>query len=187
MRRITVSLDNDTSMKLDELSNGKTFSETIRTAISNFYDFKKSSRLDPIFINSISELLSRREHVIVDTGLWTAILEELNGNAGEDFWRTVAEVGREHGFLLSRKGIKEVYDVLKYFEMENWYRVKGISEKSYVLVLTVKAETKILCRFLENVFKALDKPVEIFEGNRKLIVIENLLDSESELMRKYLD
>ncbi|RLI77183.1 CopG family transcriptional regulator [Archaeoglobales archaeon] len=187
-RRITVSLDDEIFKMLEELSkkDGKTVSEVVRCAISNYYRIT-SKNIESEVIETLYDLLLEREHVIVDVGLWTAILEELNKKAEDDFWKIVGEIGREYGILLKRKGLKEVNDVLKYFESENWYRVKTISNDTYVLVLTVKAEAKILSVFLQNVFKVLEISVEIFEGWRKLIVAEKLLNDRAELVRKYLD
>lgn len=187
-RRITVSLDDEIFKILEELSkkDDKTISEVVRCAISNYYRIA-SKNIEPKVIETLSDLLLEREHVIVDVGLWTAILEELNKKAEDEFWKIVGDIGREYGILLKRKGLKGVNDVLKYFESENWYRVKTISNDTHILVLTVKAEVKILSVFLQNVFKVLEIPVEIFEGWRKLIVAEKLLNDRAELVRKYLD
>jgi len=189
MRRITVSLDSETSRMVEELVDkyNKTISEIIRSAISSYYKLEGNKKLKPEVIEIVSELLSEREHVIVDIGLWAAILEELNEKAKEDFWKVVEEIGWEHGIQLKSMGLKRIHDVLKYLESENWFRVKIISKNTYILVLTAKAEDKILSVFLQGVFKAVELPVDILEGNRKLIIVDKMLDSQSELLRKYLD
>ncbi|RLI80962.1 CopG family transcriptional regulator [Archaeoglobales archaeon] len=189
MKRITVSLDSETSRMVEELvdKDNKTISEIIRSAISSYYKLEGNKKLKPEVIEIVSELLSEREHVIVDIGLWAAILEELNEKAKEDFWKVVEEIGWEHGIQLKSMGLKRIHDVLKYLESENWFRVKIISKNTYILVLTAKAEDKILSVFLQGVFKAVELPVDILEGNRKLIIVDKMLDSQSELLRKYLD
>ncbi|MFO7967695.1 MAG: CopG family transcriptional regulator [Archaeoglobaceae archaeon] len=188
MRRITVSLDEDTSSMLEALSNSDgTTSETIRWAIAKCYGFKKKTNISPEVIENIAELLSEREHIIVDTALWATIMEELNDKADEKFWDVIKEVGEENGFLLKSKGIDNVYDAIKYFEFENWYRVKTASEGAYVLVLTVKSEAKILNVFLKSVFEVMGLFAEIFEGQRRLIVLEREIDGETEIIKEQFD
>lgn len=188
MKRITVSLDEKTSSMLESLTDGDgTTSETIRWAIANCYGFKMKTDISPEIIENIAELLAQREHIIVDTGLWATIMEELNDKADENFWDVVKEVGEEHGIVLRSKGIDNVYDAIKYFEFENWYRVKTASEGAYVLVLTIKSEAKILKVFLKSVFEAMDLSGEILEGQRRLIVLEKEMDEKSEIIREHFD
>ncbi len=189
MKRITVSLDEETARMLEELVNldKRSVSEIVRFAVSDYYKTRSSKGVDPEVIDIIIDLLSEREHVIVDVSLWAVILEELNKVAKEDFWKFVGKVGREYGIQLKVKGLQRAFDVLKYMESSNWFRVKPSSTNTYILVLTVKAEVKILSIFLQNLFNALEIPIEIIEGVRKLIIIEKMLDSKSEMVRKYLD
>lgn len=189
MKRITVSLDEKTAKMLEELVSldKRSVSEIVRFAVSDYYKTRSSKCINPEFIDVVIDLLSEREHVIVDVSLWTAILEELNEVAKEDFWKFVGKVGKEYAIQLKVKGLRRVYDILKYMESSNWYRVKPSSTNTYILVLTVKAEVKILSIFLQNLFEALEIPVEIIEGVRKLIIIEKMLDSKSEIVRRYLD
>ena len=188
VRRITISLDDETARIINELTEeeSKNISEVVRGAIQSYYKIK-SKGLKPEALETISELLSEREHVIVDIGLWTAILEEINKNAENNFWKIVGEIGKEYGILLKNKNLKRVYDILKYMESSNWYRVKTISNGTYVLVLTVKAEVKILSYLLREMFKSLGIPVEIIEGWRKLIVIEKMFDENAEIVKKFID
>lgn len=189
MKRITVSLDEETSRMLEELVNldKRSVSEVVRFAVSNYYKTRSIKSANPEFVDIIIDLLSEREHVIVDVGLWGVILEELNEVAKDDFWKFVGKVGREYGIQLKVKGLQGVYDILKYMESSNWFRVKPSSANTYILILTVKAEAKILSVFLQNLFKAVEIPIEVIEGVRKLIVIEKMLNSKFEVVRKYLD
>jgi|Deesub1362A_J573_1020465.scaffolds.fasta_scaffold18772_2 Arc/MetJ-type ribon-helix-helix transcriptional regulator len=190
MKRITVSLDDGTAKMLEELtkSDKRSVSEIVRFAISEYYKLRGIQRyVDPEFVSTIIDLLSEGEHVIVDVSLWATMLEELNKNAKDSFWKFVERIGNEYGFQLKVKGLKGVYDVLKYMGCLNWYHVKITSPNTYILILTVRAEVKILSVFLQNLFRALDTPVEIIEGVRKIIVIEKELNHKSEILRKYLD
>jgi len=175
MKRVTVTLDCDTVKILEDMANeeDRSVSEIVRFAINHYYKNKKSyGELKPEILNIISELLSKRENIIIDISLWTVILEELNKVADDGFWKSVEDIGREYGIQLMTKGFKDIYNILKYLEITNLYRVKIYSNKIYILILTIKAETKILSSFLRGIFDALKKPVEIIEGSRKLIIIE---------------
>ena len=128
LRRVTISLDDETARIIDKLTEeeSRNVSEIIRSAIQSYYRIKnKGLKLE--ILETISELLSEREHVIVDIGLWTAILEEINKNAENNFWKIVEEIAKEYGILFKKKNLKKVYDILKYMESNNWYRVKIIS------------------------------------------------------------
>lgn len=190
VKRITVSLDDETAKMLEELANSdkRSASEIVRFAVSEYYKLRGVQRhVDPDFVSTIIDLLSEGEHIVVDVSLWATMLEGLNKNAKDEFWRFVGKIGREYGFQLKVKGLSDVYDVLKYMESFNWYNVKVSSPNTYVLILTVKAEVKLLSIFLQNLFSALETPVEIIEGVRKIIVIEKMLDQKSEIVKKYLD
>ena len=190
VKRITVSLDDKTARMLEELANSdkRSVSEIVRFAVSEYYKLRGGQRhLDPDFVSTIIDMLSEGEHVVVDIGLWATMLEELNKNAKDEFWRFVGKIGKEYGFQLKVKGLNNVYDVLKYMECLNWYNVKVSSPNTYILILTVRAEVKLLSIFLQNLFSALEAPVEIIEGVRKIIIIEKMLDQKSEIVKKYLD
>ena len=174
MRRVTVSLDDEAVSKLEELAKreNRSLSEIVRSAISSYYDLSLSDAPKPEFLDELLDLLASREHVIVDAGLWSEILEEINKNAEEEFWKTVEKVGEEYGIQLREKGLKSARDVLKYLEMENWFRMKAVSDRTFNLVLTVSSELKILKKLLETIFKTMGFDVEIIEGLRKIIVKE---------------
>ncbi|MFO7966462.1 MAG: hypothetical protein R6U44_02560, partial [Archaeoglobaceae archaeon] len=60
-------------------------------------------------------------------------------------------------------------------------------EGAYVLVLTVKSEAKILNVFLKSVFEVMGLFAEIFEGQRRLIVLEREIDGETEIIKEQFD
>lgn len=175
VKRITVSLDDETAKMLEALANSdkRSISEIVRFSVSEYYKLREVQKyVDPEFVGRIVELLSESEHVMVDVSLWATILEELNRTANEKFWEYVGKIGMEYGFQLKVKGLNDIFEVLKYMECLNWYHVKVSSPNTYTLILTVRAEVKLLSVFLQNLFDALEKPVELIEGVRKIIVID---------------
>ncbi len=175
VKRITVSLDDETAKMLEALANSdkRSVSEIVRFSVSEYYKLREVQKyVDPEFVGRIVDLLSESEHVMVDVSLWATILEELNRTANEEFWEYVGKIGREYGFQLKVKGLNDIFEVLKYMECLNWYHVKASSSNTYTLILTVRAEVKLLSIFLQNLFNALEKPVELIEGVRKIIVID---------------
>ncbi|MBO8180157.1 MAG: CopG family transcriptional regulator [Archaeoglobus sp.] len=175
VKRITVSLDDETAKMLEALANSdkRSVSEIVRFSVSEYYKLREVQKyVDPEFVGRIVDLLSESEHVMVDVSLWATILEELNRTANEKFWEYVGKIGREYGFQLKVKGLNDIFEVLKYMECLNWYHVKASSSNTYTLILTVRAEVKLLSVFLQNLFNALEKSVELIEGVRKIIVID---------------
>lgn len=120
-----------------------------------------------------SDLLSAREHVIVDIEIWSAILEIIDENKKEEFFELVENVGFEHGIQYKEKGLRTIEDVLKYMEYENWFRLKVNSDRTYTLILLAKSEQKTLESFLKGVFKAMKFNAEIRHYYRKLIIVES--------------
>lgn len=189
IKRLTISIDDNTEMILSELSamEKRSISEIVRFAVADYYQKKNVKGIDPEYVDKIVELLSEREHVIVDVGLWATMLEEINSSAKDNFWKFVERLGVEYGTTLRLRGLNNVFDVLRWMEPLNWFRVKKFTSNTYIVVLTARAEVKLLSTFLQSLFKSINLPVEIIEGVRKLIVVEKSLDSKAEAVRKYLD
>ena len=172
LRRISVAVDEKINNMLRNLANkkNKTVSEIIRKAISIYSEIENGNKVLPEKTVKYAELLSSKEHVIVDIELWIAMLDELAEKASDNFWKLIEEIGFEHGVQYKARGITEVEEVLKLMESSNWFRINE-SGKIYTLILFSRNEQKILKIFLENMFRALDIPVKIIEGFRKLILI----------------
>ena len=175
IKRITVSLDDGTAKMLEELANSekRSVSEIVRFAVSEYYKLRGVQRyVDPEFVERIIEMLSESEHVMADVSLWATMLEELNRTAKDEFWEYVGKIGKEYGFQLKIRGLCDTYEILKHIECFNWYHVKALPPNTYILILTARAEVRLLSIFLQNLFGALEIPVEIIEGVRKIILVE---------------
>lgn len=173
MKRLTVSLEEITIKRLEELSayDGSSLSEVVRLAVSLYYNIRMGNKkISPEEFGRIAEMVLSRNNVLLDLGAWIAIMDELNEKAGEDFWEKVRKIGEDYGYELKELGIREPKKVLKFFEDMNWFSVKELTEDTFVLVLNSRNESKFLRNILEGVFKVLGAEVEIVEGLRKIMI-----------------
>lgn len=170
MKRLTISLDDDTIVKLEDLAkkDGRSLSEVVRAAISTYYDLSLRETIPNL--RRFLDLISSREYVVIDIGLWSAIVDEINEKAKDDFWEMVEKVGFEHGLQFKEMGLKDLRSILKLLEVTNWFKVKTISEGVYGAVLTTRNELKLVKKFLEGLFKSIGVEVEFSEGLRKLLL-----------------
>jgi hypothetical protein len=147
-----------------------TVSEVIRNAISTFTGLD-GIKLSADELKLYNRLLSGGEHIIVDAETWIAILDELNKNASENFWKVIKKIGYEHGIELKIRGCGRLEEALKLLDTENLFKVK--SEKNvHTLILTARNEHRFLKEFLSGLCEALGIEVETIEGLRKLVLVE---------------
>ncbi|NHW88646.1 MAG: CopG family transcriptional regulator [Archaeoglobales archaeon] len=171
MKRLTVSLDDETIRKLEILAkkDNRSLSELVRAAVTSYYDLiQKEAK--PEHFGEFLDLLTSREHVAVDLGLWVAITDELNEKASDNFWNLVKKVGEEYGIQFRERGINNLSEALRFLELENWAKVKEVSSNIYTLILVGRNETKLVRSFLEGLFSAMNINAEMSEGLRKLFV-----------------
>lgn len=173
IRRISVALDHNTYEMLQKLAAEKnaTVSDIVRSAIDAYYEFTNNSNMDVDMLMKYGELIYGGENVIVDIELWACILDVVNEKSSEKIWRQIGRIGTEYGIQFKNKGLKDVEEVLSYLEMVNWFRLKTNGNKNYTLILRTRNVERVLRVFLENLFKAMDLPVEIIDGLRKLIIV----------------
>ena len=172
MKRLTVTLDEDAINKLEELAKreSRSLSEIVRSAISCYYSLSFSDFSNTEYLAEFLDLVASREHVVVDSGLWTAMLDVINDAAGEDFWKIVKAVGVEYGLQYKESSKLKPKEILKHLEVENWFKVKTISENTFTVVLNMRAASKLALKFLEGLFEALGLETEMHEGLRKIII-----------------
>ncbi len=171
MKRLTVSLDDETIRKLETLAkkDNRSLSELVRAAITSYYEIVQKEA-KPERFGEFLDLLTSREHVAVDLGLWVAITDELNERASDNFWNLVRKVGEEYGIQFKERGLNNLSEMLRFLELENWVKVREISENIYTLILVGRNETKLVRYFLEGLFSAVGIKAEISEGLRKLFI-----------------
>lgn len=170
MKRLTISLDDDAITKLEELAkkDSRSLSEVVRAAISSYYELSSKEAIPNL--RRFIDLISSREYVVIDIGLWATIVDEITEKASEGFWEVVEKVGFEHGLQFKEMGLEDVNSALKLLEVTNWFKVRTISEGIYSLTLATRNELKIVRKFLEGLFKAMGIEVELNEGLRKLLL-----------------
>jgi predicted transcriptional regulator len=173
--RTSVALDKKTWEMLQILVRKKnaTASDIIRRAITTYFEIENAAtKISPDATKIYTDFLADGEHVIVDIEHWAAIWEELNEKGSEKLWKEIAKSGFEHGIQYKDKGLTNVYDILRYMELGNFFKIKIDAEGCYTLVLSTHTEQKFLKLFLENIFKAQGINVEIRESFGKLRIIK---------------
>jgi hypothetical protein len=170
LKRLSVAIDEDTNRVLEELakSENRTVSEIIRNAIGQYYILKDVS---PEGIKFYSELMYGREYIVLDIELWIAILDELNEKASEDFWTVVSEIAEAHSWQIGNKGLNSLYEVMKYLERYNLFRVKT-DGKNIILILSSRNEQRFIKTYVQSLLRNLGIKVRIAEGLRKLYLTE---------------
>ncbi len=174
-RRLSVAIDQKTYSVLENMvkKENRSMSDIVRNSINILSKISCNGNIRS-FEDALvySELLSCREHVIVDIEIWSAILDILEESKSSKFYELVKNIGYEHGIQYRGRGLRTLEEVLKFMEYENWFRLKSDSNKNYTLVLSAKSEHKILEVFLRGVFEAMGFRAEIKEYYRKLIIVE---------------
>lgn len=171
IHRVSVALDNKSYEILQKLAEEKraTVSDIIRMSLESYSEIAKNDYIDMENLIEYSQLIYGGESVIVDIELWACLLDVLNDNVSEEFWKQIEKIGHEYGIHYKNKGIIDIGEALKNLEVGNWFRLKP-NGGNYVLVLRTRNVEKILKHFLENLFDALGTPVDIVEGLRKLTI-----------------
>ncbi len=173
--RTSIALDSRTHEMIRILAKRKntSASEIVRRAVATYFEIENEIMdVSPDITKVYADFLSNGEHVIVDIEHWAAIWEELNEKASDKFWKIIEKSGYEHGIQYKNKGLTDVYDVLKYIEVGNWFRLKVDGDGCYTLVLSTHTEQKFLKQFLESLFKAQEIPVETRDSFGKLMVVK---------------
>jgi CRISPR/Cas system-associated exonuclease Cas4 (RecB family) len=170
--RISVAVDDETRHLIENLAKkeNKTISEIIRRAILLYYNLKSKKEISLNKIETYIDLLSGGENIAVDIELWTVMLDEINKKSSDEFWKIIERIGYEHGIEYKSKGLQDIRSILKHMESKNLFELKS-NGNSYILILTTRNEQRILKVYLESLFKALNIPVEVVEGLKKLIII----------------
>lgn len=52
----------------------------------------------------------------------------LNEKTSDRFWRIMEKIGYKHGIRYMKKGLRNIYDILRYMEVGNWFRIKIYGE-----------------------------------------------------------
>jgi len=178
--RTSVALDKKSWEILQILTKKKntSASDIIRRALITYFEIENASnRITPDATKIYTDFLADGEHVIVDIEHWAAIWDELNTKGGEKLWKEIEKSGFEHGLQYKNKGLTTVYDILRYMEVGNFFKIKIDAEGCYTLVLSTHTEQRFLKLFLENLFKAQKLDVEIRESFGKLRIIKKTKDS----------
>lgn len=169
LRRISVGLDPETWSMLEELvtMRKQSISQIVRNAITML--FESETKEKPQQLETWAELLSGGEHVILDVGLWAAMLDELE--ASNRFWKIVDEEGYRHGLFFKSIGFKHLEDILEHQQHKNWYRYR-IKKNCCVLMPTSSNAMEFITRFLGKILQEMNISAKFEKSSKSLMIIE---------------
>jgi hypothetical protein len=169
--RLSISVDNVTKKKLDEMKRkkNKSSSEIVRELINFGYELMKTD-VDTESIQIWIDYLAKRQHMILDIEHWRVIFSEIEKIEDNNFWKHMEEIGLSHAFQYKMKGLDSIDKILRYVERANWYEIKEEGEGIYTLILNDLKIKKFVKLFLEKVFEGQRINAKINEGFGKLIV-----------------
>lgn len=173
MRRISLSLDDDTYKIVEKLKNDtkSSMADVFRMLIRYYFEQDKIfKKVDTETIVIYLDYLQKKEHIMLDIDLLCAIFEELGKKNSRDLWELVRQSGKAHGKQYLKKGMKNLKDILYYVEKSNLFGLKIESLDYCTLVLVSPSVKKFLRTFLEGVFEAQGMKVEITESWNKLSI-----------------
>lgn len=165
--RMSVALDEETAEILESLrSPGTSQSDVVRRALRFYNSFKDLRGQDLERIRLHEEMLSSGEHVILDLDHLVAFLDVVEKSDSQDFWEVHRKISRNHAEQLQNASVE---NILRRLESCNFFRMSKSGEDQ-TLVFGNEAVKKFMRLFLEEIFKGLNKDVEIKEDLSKLRV-----------------
>ncbi len=179
--RITIALDDQTNMILQELKNNSnnSQSELIRKAIKFYHKFKKvfngSKNGAAAKVNTYLNLLSHGEHIILDIDHYLSFLKFIeNSPDKEKFWEINKTIGQAHAEEFSQDmDIMTVQKVVERLEACNFFKIVKDSSSRFTLLLGSDIQKDFIKTFLEEVLRGMGFKVQIKEGFSKLKIILN--------------
>jgi hypothetical protein len=170
MERLSVSLDKESldiiNKYIPKYQGSK--ANIIRRALQILNGYEKTiDRISTESIEAYIEYLAKMEHLIIDIAHCKAIFTEI-GEGSEKFWNEVYHIGEEHRKEFFDRGIKNIRDILKYFEKTNWYQLNIDTEYSYTLILTISESSKFIKTFFMGFFNNYSRRIEIQEEYKKI-------------------
>lgn len=179
INRITIALDDSTSIVLKELKDGsnKSQSDLIRKSIKFYHKFKKvfdhknngvAKRL-----NTYLELLSNGEHIILDIDHYLSFLSFIeNSPDSNKFWEMNKSIGKAHAEEFSQDlDFGTVQKVVERLEACNFFKMVKDSSNRFTLLLGSDIQKKFIKSFLDEVLKGMGFKAQIKEGFSKLKII----------------
>jgi len=164
--RTTIALDDKTAEILENLRSPESSqSDVIRKALKFYYAFKDLKEKDVENLKAYVEMLSSGEHVILDIDhliSFLAVIDEMPNN--EKFWETHKTIAKNHAEQFRNM---EIEQILKRLEACNFFRLVK-SGNDMTLIFGNEDIKKFEKVFLEEVFRSLNKDVEIKDELSKL-------------------
>jgi len=170
MERLSISLDEESieiiNKYLPKYQGSK--ADIIRRALQILNGYEKTiERTSTDNIEAYIEYLAKMEHLIIDIAHCKAIFNEI-GEGSEKFWDEIYQIGEEHQKEFSDRGIKNIKEILKYFEKTNWYQLNIDTEYSFTLILTISESSRFIKTFFNGFFNNYSRKIEINEEYKKI-------------------
>ena len=175
-RRVTVSLDDDSTTALETLSaeTGKGQSEVIRRALA-FYaaNFEAATGRPSDNLEQYYQMLSSGEHVLLDVDFLHAFLEHVYERDGPDpaFVEAADRVSDYHAREYAER-FDEIGDVLEWLSFCGFLAVRHEDSGVYHVVFPSEPVRWFMSRFIERSTAGLPVDVEIESGVSKAIITE---------------
>jgi len=170
MKRICANFDEESLDILDQYHakyKGST-ANLLRMALHSLKKLEELQEKAPIEkIEAYVDKLANMEHLIIDIADGKAIFSEI-GEGSEKFWDEIHKIGEEHFKEYQDKGLITATQILKHFEITNWYKLNIDSENNFTLILSVSEGSKFLKTFFSGLFHSYSRDVEIIEEYKKI-------------------
>ncbi len=171
-RRVSVLLDGKTFEALNTLMQKKhlRISDIIRLSIMHYFQHEMGEKSDLSDLEKIVQELMDGSHLIVDLETVVLLLKNLDGNS-EKFCKIAEKDGYKHGSYYKSVGIDNFEEILKRFELKNWFKLRSESENCYFLTLPDPELQKYIVSFLRGLSEALGIKVEIKNISERNIIL----------------
>lgn len=171
--RVTVALDDECYRLLEKLKITRKMSQSalIRNALKFYAEWGIYEHSDKRKLELYINLLSEKEHIILDVDHWQLFLMLLGEQLRpEDFWNAHRKIAQSHAEQL-KASIRSPEKLLERLEICNFYLLSKSSDKEYTLLFGSEMAKRFVKIFLEEFFNTLGFSVKIKENLTKLRVI----------------
>lgn len=182
--RVTIAMDDETSLILEELKQetSASQSEIFRKSLKFYHKFKKVFRGEKNGaakrVNTYLELLSQGEHIILDVDHYLFFLKFIEDSENrEDFIKANISIGKAHAEEFKEDlDLTTVQKVVERLEACNFFKVVKDSSSRFTLLLGSDIQKNFIKTFLEEVLNGMGFNVQIKEGFSKLkIILKNVM------------
>ncbi|WP_336338413.1 ribbon-helix-helix protein, CopG family [Haloarcula brevis] len=174
--RVTVSLDEETSETLGELTDrtGESQSQLVREAIA-FYaaNFDSAHASDSDHLQTYYEMLSTGEHVLLDVDLLHALLRQFDDPDArdEEVLELIDQVARYHAREYADR-FDSLGDVLDWLSLCGFLTVRRDDDGGFHVVFPSESVRWLMIRFIRGSIADLPFEIDVEESVSKVLLRE---------------